>query len=143
MAEGVSLNGFGAILIGLVGVLLMSKQSDKGQTGTQQFLNRATGLGILSDFLFAISGGAYRGATLQVHMPTPVSKAAVTLVMVVTLQMIAMTIWIYFREPNQLLAVWDARKTAIWVGVTSMGGRWPGSQPSACKTRLMLKHSAS
>ncbi len=103
-------------------MLILSEQSDKGQIGTRRFLNRATGLGILSDFLFAISGVAYRGATLQVHMPTPVSKAAVTLVMVVTLQMIAMTIWIYFREPNQLLAVWNARKTAIWVGVTSMGG---------------------
>ena len=55
-------------------------------------------------------------------MPTPISTAAVTLVAVVTLQMIAMTIWIYFREPNQLRAVWYARKTAIWVGFTSMGG---------------------
>ena len=37
LAEGVSLKGFGAILIGLVGVLLLSKQSEKGQTGTRRF----------------------------------------------------------------------------------------------------------
>ena len=122
LGEGVSLKGFGAILIGLVGILLLSDQSDKGQTGSQRFLNRATGLGVLSGFLFAISAVAYRGATLQVDMPTPISTAAVTLVMVVTLQMIAMTVWIYFREPNQLLAVWNARKAAIWIGMTSLGG---------------------
>jgi drug/metabolite transporter (DMT)-like permease len=122
LQEGVSLYGFVAILIGLVGVLLLSDQSDKGQTGSQRFLNRATGLGVLSGFLFAISSVSYRGATLQVSMPTPILTAAVTLVMVVSLQMIAMTIWIYFREPGQLLAVWQARKTAIWIGLTSMGG---------------------
>ena len=110
LGEGVSLKGFGAILIGLAGILLLSDQSDKGQTGSHRFLNRATGLGVLSGFLFAISAVAYRGATLRVDMPTPISTAAVTLVMVVTLQMIAMTVWIYFREPNQLLAVWNARK---------------------------------
>jgi drug/metabolite transporter (DMT)-like permease len=55
-------------------------------------------------------------------MPTPISTAAVTLMMVVTLQMIVMTVWIFFREPNQIIAVWNARKTAIWIGLTSMGG---------------------
>lgn len=120
--EGVSLKAFCAILIGLVGVLLLSDQSDKGQTGSQRFLNHATGLGVLSGFLFAISAVAYRGATLQVDMPTPISTAAVTLMMVVTLQMIVMTVWIFFREPNQIIAVWNARKTAIWIGLTSMGG---------------------
>lgn len=120
--EGVSLKAFCAILIGLVGVILLSDQSDKGQTGSQRFLNHATGLGVLSGFLFAISAVAYRGATLQVDMPTPISTAAVTLMMVVTLQMIVMTVWIFFREPNQIIAVWNARKTAIWIGLTSMGG---------------------
>ena len=120
--EGVSLKAFCAILIGLVGVLLLSDQSDKGQTGSQRFLNHAAGLGVLSGFLFAISAVAYRGATLQVDMPTPISTAAVTLMMVVTLQMIVMTVWIFFREPNQIIAAWNARKTAIWIGLTSMGG---------------------
>lgn len=120
--EGVSLKAFCAILIGLVGVLLLSDQSDKGQTGSQRFLNHATGLGVLSGFLFAISAVAYRGATLQVDMPTPISTAAVTLMMVITLQTIVMTVWIFLREPNQIIAVWNARKTAIWIGLTSMGG---------------------
>ena len=122
LGEGVSLNGFGAILIGLLGVLLLSDQTEKCQTRSKRFLNRATGLGVSSGFLFAISSVAYRGATLQVDTGIPISTAAVTLLMVVSLQMIAMTAWIYFREPNQLLAVWSARKTAIWIGLTSMGG---------------------
>ena len=46
----------------------------------------------------------------------------VTLLWVVTLQMVSMGIWIYLREPGQLAAVWKARKTAVWIGLTSMGG---------------------
>jgi len=44
LGEGVSLKGFGAILIGLVGVLLLSDQSDKGQTvPSQSFFWRENG----------------------------------------------------------------------------------------------------
>ena len=45
-----------------------------------------------------------------------------TLLLVITLQMVVMTVWLYLREPGQLQAVWAARKTALWVGLTSLGG---------------------
>ena len=122
LGEGVSWEGFGAILIGLLGVLLLSDQSGGNDTATHRFLNRATGLGLMSGFLFAISAVSYRGATLEVAMPSAMTTALVTLLWVVTLQMVSMGIWIYLREPGQLAAVWKARKTAVWIGLTSMGG---------------------
>ncbi|NDD09426.1 MAG: DMT family transporter [Rhodobacteraceae bacterium] len=122
LGEGVSWEGFGAILIGLLGVLLLSDQSGGNDTATHRFLNRATGLGLMSGFLFAISAVSYRGATLEVAMPSAMTTAMVTLLWVVTLQMVSMGIWIYLREPGQLAAVWKARKTAVWIGLTSMGG---------------------
>ncbi len=122
LREGVSPEGLGAILIGLLGVLLLSDQAGVSDAKTHRFFNRATGLGIMSGFLFAISAVAYRGATLEVSMPSAMTTAMVTLLWVVTLQVVLMGIWIYLREPGQLAAVWKARKSAVWVGVTSMGG---------------------
>ncbi len=122
--EGVSLFGFGAILLGLIGVLLLSEGAGNGQNRSHRYFNRATGIGLLSGLLFAISAVSYRGATLQVDMPSALSVAAVTLLAVVTMQMVSMTIWIYLREPGQLSAVWKARKSAVWIGLTSMGGSY-------------------
>ena len=76
----------------------------------------------MSGLLFAISAVAYRGATLEVSMPFAMTKAMITLLWVVTLQVIFMGVWIYLREQGQLAAVWKARKSAVWIGLTSMGG---------------------
>ena len=122
LQEGVSLEGFGAILIGLLGVLLLSDQAGANDAQTHRFFNRATGLGIISGFLFAISAVAYRGATLEVSMPSAMTTAMVALLWVVTLQVALMGVWIYLHEPGQLVAVWKARKSAVWIGLTSMGG---------------------
>ena len=122
LQEGVSLEGLGAILIGLLGVLMLSDQSNVSDAQTHRFFNRATGLGIMSGLLFAISAVSYRGATLEVSMPSAMTTAMITLLWVVTLQVVLLGVWIYLREPGQLTAVWKARKSAVWVGLTSMGG---------------------
>ena len=72
--------------------------------------------------LFAISAVAYRGATLEVTMPSPLLTAAVTLLMVITFQSVVMAVWIYLRDRPQFRAVWNSRTTAVWVGITSLGG---------------------
>ena len=41
---------------------------------------------------------------------------------VVTMQTLIMVIWLRLREPGEITAVWSARKVAIWIGLTSMGG---------------------
>ncbi len=33
-----------------------------------------------------------------------------------------MTIWLLWRDPGQIRAVWVARRTAVWVGLTSLAG---------------------
>ena len=55
-------------------------------------------------------------------MPSAMTTAMVALLWVVTLQVALMSVWIYLREPGQLVAVWKARKSAVWIGLTSMGG---------------------
>ena len=49
-------------------------------------------------------------------------RAALTLAVVVTLQMVSMGLWLVLRDRAELRAVWAARRVAVWVGLTSLGG---------------------
>jgi len=122
LGEGVSPLGFGAIALGVVGVLVLSANPEARGVRLSDLVNRSAGLGILSGFLFAISAVTYRGATLAVQTPDPLLRAAVTLAVVVVLQTAMMALWLRVRAPQEMAQVWAARRVAVWIGVTSMGG---------------------
>ncbi|MEM8732251.1 MAG: DMT family transporter [Pseudomonadota bacterium] len=122
LGEGVSWNAFGAILLGLIAVLLLSKTPGRALTGWRDLLTPAMGLGLASGLLFAISAVSYRGATMQLGDLDAPLRAAVTLAAVTTSQMIGMAAWLYWRDRAELSAVWSARRVAVWVGLMSMGG---------------------
>ncbi len=122
LGEGVSWPGFGAIAVGIVGLVLLSSMPETSGLRLKHFSNRAAGLGIASGVLFAFSAVSYRGATLQVSSDDAVLRALVTLAAVVTMQTVIMAIWLRWREPQEMRAVWDARRVAVWIGLTSMGG---------------------
>ena len=120
--DAVSLAGWGAILIGLVGVLMLSRSPDMDAGLWQSLKSRATLLGLASGLLFAISGTTYRAASLEIASEDPFLRAAVTLVCVTASQFAAMALWLRWKEPGQVTAVWQARRVAVWVGLTSMAG---------------------
>jgi len=122
LGEGVSWPGFGAILLGLFGVLILSK--NPGSTGRwwQHLTNRAAALGLGSGLLFAVSGVTYRAASLELEGLETLFRAGITLAAVVASQTIGMGLWLAWRDRAELRAVWGARRTAIWVGLFSMGG---------------------
>ena len=122
LGEGISALGFGAILLGLIGLLLLSKQPLSGQGDGSRWINRASALGLASGLLFAISGVCYRAASLELPYEQPFLRAAVSLFVVIVFQTCVMGVWMGLREPSQLRAVWHARKTALWVGVTGLLG---------------------
>ena len=122
LGETISSLGIGVIVIGLIGVLLLSETPGLDGDWWRRICNRASGLGVLSGFLFAISGVCYRGATLELASEDPLLRAGVTLACVTSAQLIAMALWLRMFEPGQILAVWRARRTAAWIGVTSMAG---------------------
>lgn len=122
LGDGVSAAGLGAILLGLAGVLLLSKNPGSQGQWWRHLTNRAAGLGLGSGVLFAISGVAYRGASLELADTEPVLRAAVTLAAVTSAQMIGMALWLAWRDRAELRAVWAARRVAVWIGLTSMGG---------------------
>ncbi len=122
LGEGVSLAGLGAILLGLIGVLSLSKTPGGAGQWWQGLTNRAAALGLGSGVLFAISGVTYRAASLELGSLESVLRAGITLAAVTMSQMIAMGAWLAWRDRAELRAVWAARRTAIWVGMFSMGG---------------------
>jgi drug/metabolite transporter (DMT)-like permease len=101
LGDQVSWQGLGAIVLGLIGVLLLSSPTQIGAWNWRMIFNRAAGLGILSGALFAVSAVTYRGASLQLDMADHWGRAGVTL---------------------EISAVWQARRVAGWIGILSMAG---------------------
>lgn len=122
LGEAISPAGWGAILIGLVGVLLLSDTPDVDGSFLRRIANRAVALGLASGFFFAFSAVGYRAASLEISVDDPILRASVTLSCVVLSQCLAMAIWLRRFEPGQITAVWQARKVALWLGLTSMAG---------------------
>ena len=122
LGELVSWAGFGAIALGLVGLLLLSGGKEAKGFHLSDLRNRAAGLGIASGILFAFSAVSYRGATLSLASDDPLLRAGVTLMAVVAMQTLMMLVWLGLREKGEITAVWRARRVAVWIGLTSMGG---------------------
>lgn len=121
LGEGVTPLGFAAILIGLIGVLVLSGAPEQAFS-LRGLWNRATGLGLASGLFFAISGVTYRGATLDVASDDPFLRAGLALALVTTLQTALMVVWLMVRQPGEVSRVLSAWRLAGLVGLTSMLG---------------------
>jgi drug/metabolite transporter (DMT)-like permease len=84
--------------------------------------NPGVALGLGAGILFAISAVCYRGASLEIASEDPFLRAGVTLSAVTASQMLGMALWLAWRDPPQIGAVWRARRVAAWIGVMSMAG---------------------
>ena len=122
LGDQVSWQGLGAIVLGLIGVLLLSSPAQIEAWNWRMMFNRATGLGILSGALFAVSAVTYRGASLHLDMTDHWGRAGVTLAVVTSMQLTGMAIYLFSRERGEISAVWQARRVAGWIGILSMAG---------------------
>ncbi|THD75687.1 EamA/RhaT family transporter [Thalassobius vesicularis] len=121
LGDTVSLGGMVAILLGLVGVLVLSDVPG-GAAGWRRFWNRSAGLGLLSGAFFAVSAVGYRGATLEVASDDPLMRALASLAVVTTSQALGLSLWIGWREPGQLAKVLGSWRKSVWMGLASLGG---------------------
>lgn len=121
LGEGVSPIGFAAILLGLIGVLVLSGAPEEAFS-LRGLWNRATGLGLASGLFFAVSGVGYRGATLELTSDDPFLRAGVTLALVTAMQTVLMVLWLMARERGEIRRVVSAWRMAGLVGITSMLG---------------------
>lgn len=119
--EAIPAAATGAILLGFAGVVLLSDTAVKGARLSRLF-NRTAGLGLAAGALFAISAVGYRGASLSLDTGNAFLRAGTTLAVVTTSQMMAMALWLRWKEPGQVGAVLGAWRVAGLVGLTSMVG---------------------
>lgn len=122
LGDRITLWGLGAIVLGLVGVLILSDTPGPQGRWWHRLANRAALLGLASGAFFAISAVGYRGATLEVASSDPLLRAGLSLAVVTTMQAVALTLWLGWREPGQVGRVIAARRTAIWIGLAGMAG---------------------
>lgn len=122
LGDVVTLPVLGAIIIGLVGVLLLSDPPRAEGAWHSRIFNKAAGLGLLSGLLFAFSGVGYRGASLSLGEGDVFYRAIVTLAFVTAFQVVVMAIWLALRERAEIARVLAAWRVAGLVGITSMIG---------------------
>ncbi|MDE0524177.1 MAG: DMT family transporter [Boseongicola sp.] len=119
LGDVISGPGAAAIAFGFVGVLLLSDPPEGGS-----IFNKAAGIGILSGILFALSAVTYRGATLSLSSGDPVLTGGVTLAVVVLWQTLVLGIWLWLKEPGQIIATLAAWRQTSIVSVFSLVGSW-------------------
>ncbi|WP_170788704.1 DMT family transporter [Ruegeria lacuscaerulensis] len=122
LGDQVSAGALVAILMGLTAVLLLSKNPGGDGAWWKHLTNRASRLGLGSGILFAFSSVSYRGASLQLGEIDAWFRALVTLTVVVTFQFVSMGLWLLWRDRAELRAVWETRRTGVFVGLTSLSG---------------------
>ena len=122
LGDEVTVATFLAIVIGVVGVLFLSKPPEVSGWGISDIWNRSVFLGLSAGLLFGISAVSYRGASLSLGTDSALLRAAMTLGAVTLLQMLGMFVWLWLRDRQQITAVWQARRTAIWIGLLSLAG---------------------
>jgi drug/metabolite transporter (DMT)-like permease len=122
LGDRLSLATLGAILLGLLGVLLLSQTPGLSGRWWRRIGARPAFLGLASGALFAISAVGYRGATLEIASEDAFLRAVLALAVVTTMQALALALWLGWREPGQMARVGAAWRRAVWIGLAGMGG---------------------
>ena len=123
LGDKISTAGFLAILIGMLGVLVLSETPEaEDESWAKRVLNKGAGLGLLSGVFFAVSAVGYRGATLEIVSDDPLLRSSVSLAVVTLCQTFGMILWLTWREKGEITRVAAAWRTAVWMGVTGMAG---------------------
>jgi len=123
LGEAVSTPVLIAIAVGFVGVLVLSDPPKAGGLAwTARIFNSASGYGLASGLLFAISAVTYRGATLALEGGDAPLRAAMALLTATLVQSTTLGLWLLFRERGQITKVMASWRVSTLTGLTSMLG---------------------
>ena len=122
LGEGLSGWGVVAILIGFVGLILLSDAPSASGPLHRRIFNRAAGLGLLAGLAFAISAVSYRGGVLALGTDDAFFRANLTLAVVTAFQTVVLVLWIGVFQHGQIGKVIAAWRVASVMGVMSLIG---------------------
>lgn len=120
LGEPVGPLAFLAIMIGLVGVLTLSRPA--AGWALRGWFSTASLLGLAAGGLFGASAVGYRAATVEIESPDALFRAIFALAVATSVQTLMLLPWLIWREPGELTRIAAARRPAFWVGVTGMLG---------------------
>ena len=99
-----------AILIATAGVVTMALKPDASSD------LRATLLGLAAGAMFALSAVGFRGAILNLALPSYVMAATFTVVMGLLLQSLLLSAYLWLRNPDVLAAIVRAWRPSLFAG---------------------------
>lgn len=122
LGDPISGIGWFGLIIGLVGVLILSDPPQASGAWRHRIWNKAAGLGILSGVLFAFCGVSLRAAILELGTDDVFLRPMFALVIVVGFQTAVMAVWLRVTQKGQITRVLGAWKTAGFIGIAGMIG---------------------
>lgn len=124
LGEQISLSTFGFILVGIVGVVVISlaKTAISVSSVKSALLGRPALIGLASAAMFGASAAAYRVASLSLEGTGFAMQAGFALAYATLFQTVAMIAWMLIRDPGQLKASFGAWRSAVWVGAAGGAG---------------------
>ncbi|WP_420861030.1 EamA/RhaT family transporter [Algirhabdus cladophorae] len=123
LGEAMTFGGLSAVVLGFIGVMILSDPPKTDGSILRFLWNRAAIFGIASGLFFALSGVGYRGAALSLDLfgdENALLRAMMTLAMVSTAQMLGMALWLRVFEQGQITKVMTHWRRAAPVGLTSV-----------------------
>jgi drug/metabolite transporter (DMT)-like permease len=124
LGEHVSLPAAICILIGIVGVIVISLARVPLTISAvrSSLIGRPALVGLTSAAFFGASAVAYRTASLSLEGTGIPMQAAYALVYATLFQTVTMAVWMVIREPEQLRASVTNWRSAVWVGASGVAG---------------------
>jgi drug/metabolite transporter (DMT)-like permease len=122
LGDPLSPAGAAGILLSMAGVIAISltRNAASWKTALAAVGQPAALYGIAAGGGFALSAVCYRAAALSLAPLGATVQAATTLAWVLGFQTLAMGGWLAWRRRAQFLAVLEAWRSAVWIGIAGM-----------------------
>ena len=126
-SEKLSTGGWLALLLVLAGVIIMllgklSGLDTAGEDFAALLRSRASALAPLCALMFALSFLFLREAVLDLGDGNAAWRAAWTVVLATSMQVVCLGIWLWLREAHVFAQIWPNRRIIAFIGLTSALG---------------------
>ncbi|GLQ34654.1 membrane protein [Amylibacter marinus] len=122
LGDALPLMGWGIIVLGFCGVLLLSSAPSNALVSWRDLLQRSTVLGLAAGFFFGASGVFYRGAALELADLGAVHRGMFSLAFAIWIQLLLLGLYLVMMQRGEVIRVIRHWKITALVGLTSMVG---------------------